>query len=333
MLNSLQDKCNLFADNYQTLRKNFKWDYAMMHCLGALLYTNTGLPVNVQAIKQAKEIIKENTGLFSSFKETTFFALAVLLSLDSEPEELFKRSFRIYGELKKEGFYGSPYLTLAAFSIAKQPGVINSEPVVRKAKEFYDAIKKKHRFLTSTDDYGYAAMLSLTDLSVDQAIREMETCYEYLKDDFGASNALQSLTHVLTLGEEAADIKCGRTKKIYDELSLKGCKLSKYEELASLGILVLITEDVDKITEEIKDVYQVLIEKKGFGRWSMTKHERTMYAAALVASEYITDMQKSSMTLTIANSLTSIVIAQQTAMIIAASSAAGAAAASSSGSS
>ena len=62
----------------------------------------------------------------------------------------------------------------------------------------------------------------------------------------------------------------------------------------------------------------------------MTKHERTMYAAALVASEYIADLRKNSMNLTIANSLTSIVIAQQTAMIIAAASTAGAAAASSS---
>ena len=91
---------------------------------------------------------------------------------------------------------------------------------------------------------------------------------DYLKDKFGSSNALQSLTHVLTLGEEAADLKCSRTKNIYEELSVKGCKLSKYKELDSLGILVLTTQDVDKITEEIREVYQVLIEKKGFGKWS-----------------------------------------------------------------
>ncbi|MGB8453379.1 MAG: DUF4003 family protein [Anaerocolumna sp.] len=330
--NSLKEKCDLFAENHQALRKNFRWDYAMMHCLGALLYTDAGLPVNVEAIKNSKEIIKNNTGLFSSFKETTFFALATLLSLDTDPQDLFSRSFKIYGDLKKAGFYGSPYLTLAAFSIAKQSDAADTQPVVDKAKEFYDAMKKKHRFLTSTDDYGYAAMLALTGLSVDQAIREMETCYEYLKDDFGAGNALQSLTHVLTLGEETADKKCSRAKKIYEKLTQKGCKLSKYKELASLGILVLISEDVDKITEEIKDVYQALTEKKGFGKWSMAKHERTMYAAALATSDHISDFQKDSVAFTMTNSLTNIVIAQQTAMIIAASSASAAAAASSSGS-
>ncbi len=142
---------------------------------------------------------------------------------------------------------------------------------------------------------------------------------------------MQSLTHVLALGEEPAALKCRRAKQLYDTLVLKGCKLSKHRELASLGILVLISEDVEKITDEIRDAYQVLIEKKGLGKWSITKHERTMYAAALVMAEYMNDLQRNSVSLTLANSLTSIVIAQQTATIIAAASAS-AAAASSSGS-
>jgi hypothetical protein len=136
----------------------------------------------------------------------------------------------------------------------------------------------------------------------------------------------------LTIGEESAESKCFRAKQIYDNLIEKGCKLSKYQELASLGILVLISEDVEKITDEIKEVYDLLIEKKGFGKWSMTKHERTMYAASLVAAEYVKAIKKENISLTLANSITNIVTAQQTAMIIAASSAAGAAAASSSGS-
>lgn len=334
MINSsLLEKCDLFAENFQTLRKNFKWDYALMHHLGALYYTDADLAVNVEAIKDAKEMIKKNTGLFSAFRETAFFALAVMLSLEPDPKELFNRSFDIYGDLKKAGLYGSPFLTLAAASIAKRTDLTDTGTVVLRAKEFYDAMKKKHRFLTSTDDYGYAAMLAISGLPVEGAVREMETCYDYLKKDLGSGNALQSLTHVLTLGEETAEVKCSRAIEIYKRLSEKGCKLSKYDQLASLGILVLITEDVDKITEDIKDIYEVLLEKKGFGKWSVTKHQRTMYAAALAASDYISGCRKNAMDMTLASSITSIVTAQQTAMIIAVSSAAAAAAASSSSSS
>jgi len=326
---NLRNKCDLFADNYQTLKKNFKWEYAMMHCLGAIIYTNAGLPANIEAIKESKDIIKKNTGLFSAFKETTLFALSTLFSLEPNPEELFQQTLKVYDDMKKAGFHSSVYLTLAAFSIAKQTEKYDVQSVINRAKEFYDAMKKEHRFLTSTDDYGYAAMLATTDLSVPQAIREMETCYKLLKKDFGTGNALQSLTHVLTMGEESALAKCERVKQVYQSLTRKGCKLSKYSELATLGILTLLSEDVEKITDEIMEVYQQLIEKKGLGKWSLSKHERTMYGAALVAEDYIKDIQKNSMSMTLTNSITNILIAQQTAMIIAASTAASASAASS----
>jgi len=326
---NLRNKCDLFADNYQTLKSDFKWEYATMHCLGALIYTNVGLPANIEAIKESKEIIKKNTGLFSYFKETTFFALSTLFSLEPNPEELFQQTTKVYDDMKKAGFHSSVYLTLAAFSIAKQTEKYDVPSVINRAKDFYEAMKKEHRFLTSADDYGYAAMLATTDLLIPQAIREMETCYELLKKDFGTGNALQSLTHVLTMGEEPALTKCERVKQLYQSLAKKGCKLSKYSELATLGILTLISGDVEKLTDEIMEVYQQLIEKKGLGKWSLSKHERTMYGAALVAEDYVKDMKNNPISMTLTNSITNILIAQQTAMIIAASSAAAASAASS----
>lgn len=325
----LQRKCDLFAENNQILKKGFKWDYSMMHRLGALLYTNVGLTVDIEAIKMSKEIIKKNTGLFSSFKETTFFALSTLLSLEDNPEVLFEKVMGVYNDMKHAGFHASAYLTLAAFSIAKQAEAYDVQLVINKAKDIYDAMKQEHRFLTSVDDYGYAAMLATTDLSVFDAIREMETCYDILKKDFGTGNALQSLTHVLTIGEEPAQAKCERVKQIDQGLANKGCKLSRYSELATLGILTLISEDVEKLTDEISEAYQYLAQKKGLGIWSLSKTERTMYGAALVMAEYIKDIEKNPITITLTNSITNILIAQQTAMIIAASSASSAAAATS----
>lgn len=326
----LVQRCDLFEKNYSLIRHNFKWEYATMCCLGALLYTNAGKEVDVLEIKKTKEIIKNNTGFFSAFKETTFFALATLLSLEENPEELFHKTIHIYNKMKTEGFYSSPYLTLASFQIAKQTEEFQVDAIIQRAKEFYAAIKKEHPFLTSTDDYGFAAMLATTDLSISETIREMETCYENLKPKFGVGNALQSLTHVLTIGEEHAIDKSERAKDIYDKLYEKGCKLSKYKELATLGILVLIKTDVETLTDDIKEVYNLLIEKKGLGKWSISKHERTMYASALIANAFINDQKKDAISNTLSNSLTSIVIAQQTAMIIAATSASAAAAASSS---
>lgn len=324
----LLNKCDLFIENYQILKKNFIWDYSNMHRLGALFYANAGRKADPEAIKAAKEFIKENTGFFSCFKETTFFALAVMLSLEENPKETFRKTLKVYDEMKMDGFHSSVYLTLASFSIARQIPAEEIPAVINKAKGIYDAMKKEHRFLTSTDDYGYAAMLAMSDRTISQAIADMEYCYELLKPEFGAGNSLQSLTHVLTLAEETAEVKCLKARKIYDTLSAKGCKFSKYNVLSALGTLVFIEEDVDTLGNEIKMIYERLLDAKGLGSWSLSKHERTMYASALVADAYIKDMKENPVSVSLSNSITNIIIAQQTA-IIAATSASAAAAASS----
>lgn len=329
--NNLQLKCDLFAENYQILKKNFKWEYSMMLRLAAIIYANAGLKADVEAIKKAKEIIKNNTGIFSTFKDISFFVLSTLFSLEKNPEDKFLKTKRIYDEMKKIGFRSSPYLTLAAFFVANQTEDQNVAAVIGRAKEFYDSMKREHKFLTSSDDYGYAAMLATTDLEVAMTIKEMEICYELLKKNFGIGNELQSLTHVLAMGEEHAQVKCERVLKLFESLNRKDCKTSKYHNLANLGILVLISEDVEKLTDEIAEVSQYLLEKKGFGRWSISKQDRTLFSSVLVVDEYLNDMKKNSITMTLTNSITNLIIAQQTAMIIAVSSASAAAASSSYG--
>lgn len=327
--NNLQHKCDLFAENYQLLKKNFKWEYSMMLRLAGVICTNAGFKADVEAIKKAKQFIKNNTGVFSTFKDISFFVLSTLFSLEKNPENMFLETKSIYEEMKKVGFRSSSNLTLAAFSVAKQSSDQNA--VIRRAKEFYDSMKREHKFLTSSDDYGFAAMLATTDIDVAKAIKEMEICYEILKKNFGVGNELQSLTHILAIGEEQAESKCDRVIKVFESLNRKDCKTSKYHNLANLGIITLISDDVEIITDEIAEVSQYMLEKKGFGRWSISKQDRTLFSSALVVDEYLKDMAKNSLTMTLTNSITNLIIAQQTAMIIAVSSASAAAAASSYG--
>ncbi|WP_313130343.1 DUF4003 family protein [Anaerocolumna sp.] len=329
--NNLQYKCDLFEENYGILKKNFKWEYSMMLRLGAAICVNSGIKADVEAIKKAKGIIKNNTGVFSSFKDISFFILSTLFSLEKNQEEMFLKTKNIYEEMKKVGFRGSPYLTLAAFSVAKQRPEQDGAAVIGRAKEFYDAMKREHKFLTSADDYGYAAMLAATDLDITYAINEMEICYELLKKNFGVGNELQSLTHVLAMGEEPAQEKCNRVIEVFESLNSKDCKASKYHNLANLGILVLVSEDVEKLTDEIAEVNKYLLGKKGFGRWSLSKQDRTLFSSVLVVEEYLKETKKDSLTMTLANGITNLVIAQQTAMLIAVSSTSAAAAASSYG--
>ncbi len=328
MRESLANKCDLFANNYNVLSKKFKWNYSINTRLGALLYTMENREADIEAIERCRKIINDNTGVFSQFKDSTNFMSSVMLSLQSDPEPMFKSVLSVYDTMKKQGFHASPYLVLAAISIALQADPYNYRRVIESAKNYYDAMKQAHRFITSSDDYGFAALLAMSDKPVHQAIKEMEECYRILKGDFIGANSVQALSHVLTFSEETAYDKCRRVADLNRELKDKKCKIGSGIELSFLGVIALLQEDTSKLVAEIVAVKDYLKTKKGFGVWSITSTERIMLSVAIVCNDYLTDTRRSTMEYTLANNITGIQIAQQMVVMAAASGAAAAAAAS-----
>ena len=90
MRETMRDKCNLYADNYLKLKNSFKWEYTVNNRLGALLYTMENLSVDVVRIKNCREIIKENTSIFSYFQSFTSFMVSTMISLKSDSDVKIK---------------------------------------------------------------------------------------------------------------------------------------------------------------------------------------------------------------------------------------------------
>ncbi len=196
---------------------------------------------------------------------------------------------------------------------------------------FYQCMKESHFWLTSSDDYVYAAILAVTELDVEKAMGEVETCYTMLNDKgFHRGNNLQTLSHILAVGEESAFDKCNKAAWIFKGLKERGCTLNNYG-LACIGVLALVATDVQKVTEEVAEAYDYIYEKEGYGFWSIDKTTRAMLAASMVADFYIDGIQKGILQVTLGNSIHAILIAQQQAAVAAAcaASAASASAASS----
>ena len=149
------------------------------------------------------------------------------------------------------------------------------------------------------------------------------------QEGFWKGNDLQSLSHILAIGEEEDIDKCKRAMKLYFGLKSEKCRL-QYNGLATLGVLTLINQDVDKIIKEVKEVYNYIKEKDGYGFWSLDTSTRTMLAANLVSDFYVDGMKKGVLQIALGNSINAIIIAQEQAMIAAACAASTAAASSSS---
>lgn len=325
MEQKIDEKVKLFVENRNIMQSSFWLESSIIFPLSALIYASRGLKIDPQKIKDCKKIIKNNSGAFSNFRGVGILSLATLLSLEESGEEMFSKVQKVYAMLKKD-FRSSPFLPFTAFLIAKDVEEDAYEKVVSKAKDMYDLMKSNHPFLTSGEDTSFAALFAMSPEPNEEFAKDMEECYEILKQFFSIGNALQTLSHVLAISEEKPQDKCNLTMDLYNRMRDYNIKFGRGYELPILGVLALNISDSDRTIRDIDQIQEYLKNQKGFGIFGIGKKQRIMYAAIL-ASQIRSEKDESVLNTATVNTVTSMVIAQQAAMIaiIASSSVAAAA--------
>lgn len=324
----LREKCELLAANKEVLEKNFKLETSYILAMCSSIFTSKGKTVDVDKLKACKKIIKENTGVLSSFRGHMEMALASMMAVEADSEGFLKQVMDVYGLLKSNRIFNSEYLVIAAASICNMGGYNRREDVVAKTNDLYNKMKEEHPFLTSSEDSAYAAMLAMSDMGVDALVAEMEGCYNTLKGDFFSKNAVQSLSHVLALEAGKITEKCEKVQNIFAGLKDKHKKFGTGMELSVLGGLALTEENTEKLVEQVAFADDLLKEQKGFGGLlGLPKQQRLLYATLLVLDCYMEDT--SALQGAAVSSVVALVIAQQVAMCAAVAASATAASASS----
>lgn len=279
MNTELKLRCDLFADNYLKAKQAFKWEYSYLHYLLALMYAQKGLELDIEKIRQCKELIVKNQGAFSNFRGVATLIFSCMLSLRDNAQESFERVLLAYTELKKQ-FMPSGYLCIAAFSMEQNIDSAHFEGCAARAREVYDKMKADHFLLTSAEDIPFAVMFALTSASAELSAEMMQRSFMRLRERFFTSNALQSVSHCLALvgdAQQGAD----RLISLYDELKQKKHHFGVDLELVSLA---LVTSNQNGSTADILiEICDYLKTKKGFGDFIMGKRHRLMYSASVLA--------------------------------------------------
>lgn len=328
MNSTLIIKVDFLSENYDILKTKFRWDPPLVKYFVAMFYAMRGQNIDVEKIDEIKKYIKEHTSWTSYFRTTNSFMLSCLLTFEQNYGEFFNDMLSVFEKMREEDIKDSLYTPWAAYTIAKEVQRGDYGLKIKRMKEFYSGMKKKHFFITLSDDYVFSAILAITDLDVSITLEKIEEIYNFLnKLGFVKGNDLQALSHVLVLGEENTNVKCERAAEIYKKLKEKKCSL-KNSALSSLGVLTLICDDIDKIVNDVKEVYDYIYTKKGFGFWNISSYVRAILSSNIVSSYYIDGINRGILSVTLANSINSIIIAQNHAAIAAACSASTAAASS-----
>ena len=153
-------------------------------------------------------------------------------------------------------------------------------------------MKKDHPFLTSSDDYTFCALLALSEKQDDALIADAEACFAQLKGKGLSRNGIQSLSHVLSLYDGSALIKCQKTLDLYQKIKEQGIHFGTSYELPILGILALSGQNLTETAAAIAEIDGWLKHQKGFGLFGgITAKQRTMYAALLAQTDIQTAYQ------------------------------------------
>lgn len=273
------------------------------------------------------DYIKKEIGWLSSLPSNIRYILsALLITQYDDPYKAFNELNDCYEVLTNHKFRKGPYTYLAAFSLLthkKENGNLTEQ--AQRAMEIYKAIRSRHAFLTSSDDYPLSVLLSQSNRSIDSLMEYIEFFYKFLsKHGFKKGNDLQFLTHILTQGQKEKREQLAETTVQYlKSLQSKKVKI-KGMHYPAIGVLAILDTPENTLSDIIK-AYSKFNESKLF-RWY--KDMSLLVAIQLYVQEKIAD--KSILSVGIATSIQAILQAQQTAMLVSISAASAAAANSSS---
>ncbi len=314
----IKNKCDLLVANSLQMEKEFKWEYSLMNISAAMVFSGAGKEVDVQRLKESKKILKEKTGVFSIFRSQTEPIVVSKMALAADPAQYLDDLMLVYDKVSKGTIFDNGHQVQASIIICDAQKVAQADAIVDKYKELYKKMSKEHPMLTSSEDTAFAMLLAMTDKPVDTIISEMEECYTYMKKDVKISvvaEEFKKLSEVLTLTSGDMKEKCDKVAALYNAFKDHGMKYgSSYNEFASLGALIDLNVDTDALVVEIIETADYMKESKVFGKWSMDKKQRLMFAAMLVGDFHCADnmlLNQSALSSTVA-----MVIAEEIAIMM-----------------
>lgn len=277
----LIERCELLLRNREAMRVAFPWDAGKIHVCCAALYTMRGREANPASVKASLALLKQRMGAFSEFRGTARNVLVCLMELSGDPQDMLERAAQVYALLRQE-FFSSAYLPVAAMTIAQHAQPVRYAELAHRTRALYERMRKEHPFLTSSEDTGLCALLALSQEEDEVLLSRMEEAYTVLRQRFSYANAVQSLSHVLTLLPGDTKEKCARLADCYDAFRMNGNRWGRDYELPVLGVLCEDPRPFSDLVQETVACSDYLKGRKGFGFFSdITRPQRLMFAGLL----------------------------------------------------
>ncbi|HJF33640.1 MAG TPA: DUF4003 domain-containing protein [Sporosarcina psychrophila] len=161
-------------------------------------YVTSEREFDAESLSRVMDALKSKSSWLSPLRGNLLPMMAAFL--DQPGADIDKEVNRLFAKqqvLKGLGFRNTIHSYLAALLLTNDTSLYENE--ARQAKKLYDAIKKRHFFLTSDDDYAYAVLLGKRGADPMEHAKSMRVYYDALRTEgFRSGNELQWLSQVMT---------------------------------------------------------------------------------------------------------------------------------------
>lgn len=310
----LKSKCELLVSNRDAMHQAFRWNSESMMLAGSSFFVGLNWKADTVKLKHCEKILKQKSGLFSSYQGNVKMPLLCKMAVSENPEQYFEDVDSIVKQIKSLKWIETDYKVLAAMTLRDHLDMADIPGSAEKMIALYQGMKENHPWITSGEDVPFAAILAVSGMDTDALMLEMENCYKELSKTFRDKNAVQSLSHILAIDPADTQIKCRKAEAVFNILKENKHKYGTGFELTVLGTLSMLDLTAEQIADEIMEADDYLKSQKGFGTFAMKDSVRRMYAALMVMDTHMPPADHSHES--IVNSMLAMVIAMEVCMMI-----------------
>jgi len=286
MPESFLERCSVFLQSRVAAGRVFRFSTPMMRCLCALQVAAEGAALPEEQFKAGKRHYKDTFSAFSVMRGIAMPNMATLTALREPASAVFLADLnRAFFEIKAAGFKATDYQPLTAWLLATGVPKDDWETVAGKARRLYLGMRERHPFLTSGEDACFALLLATETDDEGEMLNSCEDAFGLLRERFGATNATQTIAHILALEPKAMVERCAATAELFDRLRELPCRFRRGMETTVLAALTFLYRDMDKAAGDVALAYHRLRAHRGFSMLSVGRNQCALYAAGLLAME------------------------------------------------
>ncbi len=283
----LEKTCNDFLEYSEICHSWSRFSDRRLDALSAYICLMRRCEPTEELLKLCKEIVHDYAGFFSMMRGYGENALIAQLSCEKDPAAAMAQTDHAY-QILREKFSASHYLPMLAYYMATSMSPDSFAPFTQKVRELYEMLNKKHPWLTSEEDVLFTGLLASTGRDFDELCEETEMTYQMLLDGFRFhKEAIQSLSHALTLCKGEAPYKVAKFRNLRSRLKSEDYHYGKDFEIVPLGILANSGIDEEQIVADFAEVNQYLKDYgKNYGFWLGFSNDTRYLHVILCLSAY-----------------------------------------------